>query len=43
MADINVIIFGNAFWYEIDGAVKLIVAKSVYSLVLSYIKETALF
>jgi hypothetical protein len=43
MADLNVMIFGNALWYEIDGPAKLIVAKSVYPLELSHIKETALF
>ena len=41
MADLKLLIVGNALWYEIDGAVKLIVAKSVFES--SYIKETALF
>jgi hypothetical protein len=43
MAEVKEIIFGNALWYEIDCAVKSIVAKSVYLLKLSHIKETALF
>ena len=30
MADLNLLIVGKALWYEIDGAAKLIVAKSVY-------------
>ena len=29
MAETKLLIFGNALWYEIDGAVKSIFAKSV--------------